>query len=171
MILFSCARQLPNIEKTVFASGFIRIEMDRRVEIFSARVNTPDGTRVARAVFSKGYSGRSVRIDFNWKANSPYQIHVSTKVGEIRYSAVSPRPAKDESFVFHFPFGMNSRRTIVPKGTEIIGSLELRNDSPLPRHLEVRIGFPRGFSMKDPHRFALLHHTFGGLGFFRSRSN
>ena len=60
---------------------------------------------------------------------------------------------------------MNSRRTIVPKGTEIIGSLELRNDSPLPRHLEVRIGFPRGFSMKDPTDSRFCTTPSGALAF------
>lgn len=134
----------------MFSPGFVTIELNRSAEIRSAEVTAADGVQMARAVFSKGYRNERVKIDFNWAEQSRYQIRLATGTGDIEYAVTSPELPRDELFIFHFPFGMKSQSTVVPADSEITGSLQLKNDSSLPRRFEVHLSFSAGFRIADP---------------------
>ncbi len=148
--MFSCARELPKVERTVFSAGFVTIELDRCVGIRSAELTTEAGACVGRAVFSGGYRSRIVKIDCDWAENRSYRIRLATDAGGIVYTTVSPQSARDERIcIFQFPFGLQSRGTVIPADTEVTGSLQLKNDSSLPRRFDVRVSFPPGFRIAD----------------------
>ncbi|WP_449245027.1 hypothetical protein [Desulfobacca acetoxidans] len=146
---FSCSRKIPEIERTVFAPGVVAIELDRPVALYSVEVMSGERARVARALFSKGYWNKSVRIDFNWTEKCRYRIRLVTGAGNIECAVVSPELPREELFIFHFPFGMKSQRTVVPADTEITGSLQVKNDAFTPRRFEVQVSFSEGFRMVD----------------------
>ena len=141
------------------------MELSRSSEIHSAEVTTKDGTCAARAVFSKGYRNKTVKMNFNWTQKTRYGIRLTTDAGKIDYTVVSPEAAPDEFFVLHFPFGMKSRNIIIPGQTEITGSLQLKNDLPTPRELEVYLSFSQGFGITDPDDGRYRKTAFGTVVF------
>lgn len=149
LTFLACSRKVPQVRQAVFAPGAVTIELDRAAEIRAAVITAGDGTRVARAAFSKGYRNKSVKIDFNWTERNPYRIRLATDAGELEYPVVSPELARDELFLFHFPYGMKSLSTVVPAAAEITGSLQLKNDASSPRRFEVQVTFSRGFQIVD----------------------
>ncbi len=149
LTLLACSRKVPQVKQAVFSPGAVTIELDREVEIRAAVIVAGNGARVARTAFSKGYRNKTVKIDFNWTEKSRYRIHLATDAGNFEYPVVSPELARDELFLFHFPYGMKSPSTVVPAAAEITGSLQLKNDASSPRRFDVQVAFSRGFQIVD----------------------
>lgn len=151
LVLAACDPEKPEITQVVFSPERVTVAMSRSLEIQSAEINTENDTRLARTVFSNGFRGREVKVDFNWSENSRYRVRVKTNRGDLNEVVISPERKRDVPFSFDFPFGMHGQRAVVPGRTEITGSLQVKNDSSLPRHFDVYLRFSEGFRIVDRH--------------------